>query len=71
MSTIVLIHQNERRKVSNVQLVNKSSLFRTKVALLAGPYDVKSIVAPTVFHHFLDSLEDKPLEITTENISDL
>jgi hypothetical protein len=71
MSTIALIHQNQRQEVTGVQLLNKCSLFNTNLALLAGPYTVHSTVTPEIFREFVASLEDKPVQITNANFSGL
>jgi hypothetical protein len=71
MSRVILIHQNERREVDGLQLINKSTLFRNRLSLLAAPYTIHSAVTQDVFKQFIDSLEDKSFQITNTNFAGL
>jgi hypothetical protein len=71
MSRVVLIHQNERREIDGLQLMQKCTLFKNRLALLAAPYTIHSAVTQDVFNQFVDSLEDKTLQITNTNFTGL
>jgi hypothetical protein len=71
MSRVVLIHRSEKREIAGVQLVNKCTLFKNNLALLALPYTINSTVTSEVFQQFVVSLDDKPIEITNANFMGL
>jgi regulator of replication initiation timing len=71
MAFITLVHPNESRDVSGVQLILKCTTFQQNVSLLAIPYLLQSAVSLNGFRDFISLLEDHPIQIKNDNYDDL
>jgi hypothetical protein len=71
MASVVLVHPQETRQVSGLQLITKCDLFRNDLTLVVSPYNIKSSVFVEDFREFVSAIEDRPIKITVSNISGL
>jgi hypothetical protein len=71
MSYVTLVHPHESRQVSGVQLILKCTTFKQNLTLVAAPYVLQSSVSLNIFHDFISALEDRAIQITSNNYAGL
>jgi hypothetical protein len=71
MSSIILVHPEEKFEVSGFQAVSKCNLFQRNIGLAALPYKIRSPVPLEVFQQFVLALEGNVVVITDANLSGL
>jgi hypothetical protein len=68
LTSVTLIHPEDRVTISIHQAINKCSLFANNPTLTVSPYRVQSPVSLSIFKEFVTALEGKTVNITTTNL---
>jgi hypothetical protein len=68
MSSVTLVHPEDRVTIPIHQAINKCSLFKNNPALTVSPYRVQSPVSLSIFREFVTLLEGKTVNITPTNL---
>jgi hypothetical protein len=68
MSSIILIHPEEKCEVVGLHVINKCNLFRNNLILTTVPYKIRSSVPLSIFLQFVLALNGNTLTITDSNL---
>jgi hypothetical protein len=71
MPHFTLVHSEENREVSTLQIIKKCTLFRNNFSLLTTPYSIKSPIPLTTFQDFISIINGQSVPIADSHLFSL